>query len=456
MPAADGRSRVVVHSKLTVVSSRPVVPGKTHKFTALDHAMGLHSLHVVFYYKEQLFGSIDLDPLRVSLSETLSLYPQVTGRVDKNPDGNWEVKCNDAGVRVLMARVGTTLDEWLRSGDRSEERLLTMWDDMPDDHSTWSPYRIQINEFEGGGVAIGLSCTHMHADPTCATLLIKSWAETHRREAISHPLLVDESLVLGGRPVDQVINKKSSAAYYEAKFVASKTTSLPVRKMGTATFKFSNSTIKQELNSCPGATPFDLLAAMFWTQIARLKPSESKTKHSISVCIDFRKKKSFGYYGNAMHFSLLSVLDVEELEREDGLAHVVGVVHRHVSSQKEEDFWSGMDWFEAQKGEGDKFGEPFKLYGPELTCVSMEHMLDDCQPLMYGVMFEKEEKPVHVSYHVGNMEGEGLIMVMPAPEGGLARTVMVTLPEGELAQLCEAEAISSLNPTMLLSGRQTI
>lgn len=135
---------MVVHSKLTVVSSRAVVPGKTHTFTALDHAMGLHSLHVVFYYKEQLFGSIDLDPLRVSLSETLSLYPQVTGRVDKNPDGNWEVKCNDAGVRVLMARVGTTLDEWLRSGDGSEERLLTMWDDMPDDRSTWSPYRIQV------------------------------------------------------------------------------------------------------------------------------------------------------------------------------------------------------------------------------------------------------------------------------------------------------------------------
>lgn len=134
----------MVLSKLTAVSSRPVKAGTTYNLTALDHAMGLHTLHVVFYYKHKLFGCFDLDPLRLSLSEALSLHPQVTGRMAQKPDGNWEVRCNDAGVRVYMARVATTLDEWLRSADGSEERLLTVWDDMPDDPSTWSPYRIQV------------------------------------------------------------------------------------------------------------------------------------------------------------------------------------------------------------------------------------------------------------------------------------------------------------------------
>ncbi|XP_008218251.1 PREDICTED: protein ECERIFERUM 26-like [Prunus mume] len=452
------RSRVVVHSKLTAVSSRPVKAGTTHNLTALDHAMGLHTLHVVFYYKHKLLGCFDLDPLRLSLSEALSLHPPVMGRMAQKPDGNWEVKCNDAGVRVYMARVATTLDQWLRSADGSEERLLTVWDDMPDDPSIWSPYRIQINEFEGGGAAIGVSCTHMHADPTCVTLLVKAWAETHRKQAIAHPLLVGESSALGGRPVDQdIIKTKSAAAYYEAKSVAAKTP-LPEKKMSTATFKFSSAMIEQGLlqihKTCPEANPFDLLAALFWTSIARLKPPKSATKHSLSICTDSRKKLCSGWhYGNALHFSMLSVPDVEEVENANGLEHVAEAVHRHVWSQNEEEFWSGVDWFGSQKGEEGKFGAAFRMYGPELTCVSMEHM-NDKEPLMYAAMFDKDKKPAHVSYRVGNVEGEGFIMVMPASGGGLGRMVMVTLPEEELGQLCVAQPILSLKPTMLLSGKQ--
>ena len=74
--------------------------------------------------------------------------------------------------------------------------------------------------------------------------------------------------------------------------------------------------------------------------------------------------------------------------------------------------------------------------------------------LIYAATFDKEEKPVHVSCHVGNVEGEGLIVVMPSMEEGLARTVLVTLPEKELAELCEDQAILRLEPTMLLSGKR--
>jgi hypothetical protein len=49
--------------------------------------------------------------------------------------------------------------------------------------------------------------------------------------------------------------------------------------------------------------------------------------------------------------------------------------------------------------------------------------------------------------------GEGLIVVLPSVEEGLARTVIVTLPEEEMPQLCEDQAIQRLQPTMLISGR---
>ncbi|KAM1749810.1 hypothetical protein ACFX12_010622 [Malus domestica] len=74
----------------------------------------------------------------------------------------------------------------------------------------------------------------------------------------------------------------------------------------------------------------------------------------------------------------------------------------------------------------------------------MEHIMNDCRPLMDGVMFEKQKKLVYMSNHVENMEGEGLMMVMPAPEGGLARMVMVTLSEEELAQFVRQKLFRAL------------
>lgn len=137
-------NRVEIESVLTAVSSKPSGSGRVHTFTALDNAMSPHTVHVVFYYARSPFGSFDLDSVRIPLSELLSLYPPVVGRVTKNPDGIWEVKCNDAGLRTLRAKVCVSIDEWLRSADGHEETDLTAWEQMPEDPSTWSPFRLQV------------------------------------------------------------------------------------------------------------------------------------------------------------------------------------------------------------------------------------------------------------------------------------------------------------------------
>lgn len=94
---------------------------------------------------------------------------------------------------------------------------------------------------------------------------------------------------------------------------------------------------------------------------------------------------------------------------------------------------------------------PFSMYGPELTCVSMEHMIVEDQSVMCLQIFDSG-KPVHVSCHVGNVEGEGLILVMPSAEG-FAQTVMVTLPEEEISKLCKDQAILCLEPEVLFCGK---
>lgn len=315
---------------------------------------------------------------------------------------------------------------------------------------------MQVNEFEEGGIAIGLSCPHMHVDPTCLTLLMNSWAETHCGKAITHPPFYSTT-ALEGRSIPNLETK--SATYYTAK----SKTQAPSIKMASTTFKFSHETVYDFLleiqEKFPHVTPFDILTGLFWTRIARLKfSSKHDQKLSISICMDFRKKMHaplpLGYYGNALHFSQLS-LDKEELDS-GGIGQVAHVLHGHMSSIDEEELWSAIDWLESQKGEGGKFGSPFRMYGPELTCVNMEHMIGPSGPIMYTTKFGNDAKPMHVSYHVGNVEGEGLIMVIPSSEDGLGRVVTVTLPEKELAKLCEDQAILSLKPIMLLSGNKKL
>lgn len=145
MMEADRPTRTTSLSKLTAVSAKPVSPGTTQHLSPADHLMALHSMHLIFYHTETPFGSSDLETLRVSLSEVLSAYPPVTGRLTRGRDGGWDVKCNDAGVRLLRAKVASTVEEWLRTADGSEERDLTIWEDMPEDPSIWSPFRIQVN-----------------------------------------------------------------------------------------------------------------------------------------------------------------------------------------------------------------------------------------------------------------------------------------------------------------------
>ncbi|KAL8541999.1 hypothetical protein ACS0TY_003019 [Phlomoides rotata] len=435
--------RAKVHSKLSVVSGKPTEPGKIHKFSAVDRAMGLHTVHAVFYYGSNPFQegplASDLDNLRVTLSQLLDQYPVVTGRLERGPDGAWQVKCTDAGVRMLQANVSVTLDEWLTSADASEERDLTVWEEMPHDPIFWSPFRIQVSNFKCGGLAIGLSCTHMHADITSATMLIRSWTEVHRGLPSTHP------------PIFHLPPLSPSPSISINPSYSFPTNCNTPSKLATATMKFPASTLKKRLSQlrtqCPDATPFDVLAALFWSCIA--SHQQDAKKRAISICVDSRSLPnspiSYAYFGNALRFSTLGV-DAGDLVQDGGrLGKLADLVHRHVAGLKADDFVAVV---------GD--GPHGMMYGPRLTCIDAEHLVDETgEGLMYGAVFGPGGKPVHVSYHVGNVEGEGLIWVMPSAEGGLGRTVTVTLPEEQMTSVCKDEGILELEPSMVLSGERS-
>ncbi|CAH8299653.1 unnamed protein product [Eruca vesicaria subsp. sativa] len=425
------QNRVEVKSMLTAISSKPTRSGQVHTFTALDNAMSPHTVHVIFYYPRSPFKSFDLDSVRIPLSELLSMYPPAIGRVNKNQDGILEVKCNDAGLRVLKAKVSVGIDEWLRSADGHEESDLTAWEDMPEDPSTWSPFRLQINEFEGGGVAIGLSCPHMHADATTLTVLLKSWTEAQRRQCIVHPPSFS--------PLPSNVTDTNAVTSF------SKPISGPVStKTATATFRFSSSAFTRCVKEhsideiSPKATPFSVFAALFWTRVALVKDKSDR----VCVCVDFRRllpnPLPYGFFGNALNFSSLEMANVVNM----GVGHVARLVNEHVASLNVEKIRSGLK----------RAGSQGKMYGNDLTIVNMEHMIVDGEPLMYEAVFEEGVRPMHVSYRIGNDGGEGVITVIPSSEKGFGRTVSVTLPEEEMKKLLSDQEILRLEPEIILKG----
>lgn len=448
------KTRLTVQSILTVVSDTPVKPGKTYPLSLLDHSMGLHTLHIIFYYQHHSSLAtgehFDLGRLRESLSETLSCYPPVTGRLGKDDCGNWLVKCNDAGMRVLKARVACSLDDWLVSADADEEKDLVIWEEMPEDTKTWSPFRIQVNDFVGGGVALGISCPHMQADPTCATLFMKAWTDLYHRTSISYPPFFHPPALCARENPNTFT---SSVKNYEAKSILEPPPTTV--KMSTATFRFSDTSIEKCMlkikSKCPDATAFDVLSGLFWSSINRARAPTNEPVFRLSLCLDYRKKMHaplpHGFFGNALHFT--SVWTDPSNTEQSGWEHMAQIIHDHLSSVEEEEYWSVIDWFESKKDENGKCVPPFRMYGPELTCANLEHVSASSSVL-------EDMKPVHVSYHIGNAEGEGLILVLPSPEEGLGRTVMVTLPQDQTQILCKDSAILRLEPTIFFNGRSDL
>uniref|UniRef100_A0ACD5WA87 Uncharacterized protein n=1 Tax=Avena sativa TaxID=4498 RepID=A0ACD5WA87_AVESA len=409
-------SRVTRYAKSTAASVTPVRPGKTHTLSALDNAMERHAVHLVLYCRAG--PGVDRDPLKESLSEVLSLYPAMVGRLTRRegeaPGSGWIVKCNDAGVRMVDARAAVTLDEWLATASADDEMDLAYFEQMGSEPYIWSPFYVQLTEFMDKSYALGLSCTHLHNDPTAAALFFHCWAAAHRRTTspyspFLHSPTFDVSPPASPPPPPPMLAAKSTAAPPSA------------GAMSSATFHFPADAMRALLSTLqPETTPFAALAALFWLRLAG-----EESEKDLTLALDFRKKMHAplptGYYGSVVHFTRARA------DLASGLSAVAAALDRRVAGVPEEDLWAAVEWLHARQADG---GAPFHMYGPELTCMALDHL-----PL-YGAEFVAGVPPARMACRVGGAIGEGIVIVVPAAEGDAARDVVVTLPAEATARIC--------------------
>ncbi|KAM7274452.1 hypothetical protein ACFE04_016318 [Oxalis oulophora] len=120
--------------------------------------------------------------LKSSLSETLTRFYPYAGRFK---DGIL-VDCNDEGVVFAKARVNKPMSNVLKKPDIFVLKKFLSGDHDDSTEAVRGPLiQVQVNFFQCGGLAIGLSMSHKLTDASTLGLFVNSWAATTSRSDVT-------------------------------------------------------------------------------------------------------------------------------------------------------------------------------------------------------------------------------------------------------------------------------
>ncbi|XP_072986003.1 uncharacterized protein [Typha latifolia] len=167
-----------------------VEPGRSRRIAVAATPMppgALKSrLRVIFYYNkvaEEESAWTVAAWIKESIGNALAEQPELAGRLRRGgeADGYWEVKFNDAGVRLVQATAEMTVSEFLALEDReAKEDALAYWVDIDKENPHFSAlFYIQVTKFKGDGYSIGISCSVLLADLLFLSNFLKFWAQVH-------------------------------------------------------------------------------------------------------------------------------------------------------------------------------------------------------------------------------------------------------------------------------------
>lgn len=316
---------------------------------------------------------------------------------------------------------------------------------------------MQMTEFEGGGLAIGLSCAHLVADAAAATMLLKAWAETTLLGKMlsppySHHLPTTKTRSISPNPhhhpttnTHHLIHHYQSAMSINNPYPTSNTTP----NMATLTLSFPQDTVRRCMADARSSDPFTALTALLWVAVSSVK---HKSKEGLgplldmSLCLDMRKVLglSKAFFGNAMVFDKVSGQELKERH----LVEAAKTVSDAVRKMGNEGMVMGLiEWLQGEKMSHDH--NLSVLTGPGLVCANWEGLCP------YEATFEPGVGPIRASYYLERVFGEGHLLILPSPkgEGPLGRVAMVTLPEDEAIVLCEEPIVQCYSPTILMGPK---
>ncbi|XP_065860873.1 stemmadenine O-acetyltransferase-like [Euphorbia lathyris] len=146
---------------------------KNYKLSLLDQLAPPLYIPIILFYSStpQTSFKEKSDPLKKSLSETLTLYYPLAGRI-KN---NYSIDCNDEGASYTEAHVAGQISMILQDPQVEElEKLLPF--NSQEMNSNEEILGVQVNHFDCGGMAISICIWHQLADGSAAASFATTWA----------------------------------------------------------------------------------------------------------------------------------------------------------------------------------------------------------------------------------------------------------------------------------------
>lgn len=132
----------------TVAPGSMAKPGRSRRISVVP-SVGLGGilrshLRIVLYYKkasEEESALVVAGRIKESLCAAMADVPVLAGRLRRNSEGDgfWEIKFNDAGVRLVQASAEMTMSEFLDSEERDgREAQLAYWVDVDGEDPIYS------------------------------------------------------------------------------------------------------------------------------------------------------------------------------------------------------------------------------------------------------------------------------------------------------------------------------
>ncbi|KAK9080541.1 hypothetical protein SSX86_000299 [Deinandra increscens subsp. villosa] len=173
--------------KVTILSKELIVPSsptpsdlKTYKFSFIDQQIPPYYIPLILYYSYDHDSTIETQSqitikLKTSLSKTLTHFYPLAGRLTGDQNA---VDCTDQGVQFLVARVeSSNLLDIIKSPTIQDLNNLV----KVDESYVEEQLAIQVNLFDCGGIAVGVSMSHRIGDACSISSFVSHWFTVAKR-----------------------------------------------------------------------------------------------------------------------------------------------------------------------------------------------------------------------------------------------------------------------------------
>ncbi|KAK4276899.1 hypothetical protein QN277_014995 [Acacia crassicarpa] len=387
----------------------------------MDLLLKLHYIRSAYFFSNDAVQGLSNYDLKKAMFPLLDAYSHVSGRIRRPDTGRPFIKCNDAGVRVAESYCDKTLAEWIADARYSIDGLVQ--DHVLGPDLGFSPLVfIQFTRFQCGGLTVGLNWPHVLGDAFSALNFIHLWSRISAGHVPPRSLHVPtpSKPELPPSSSDKPISVKRSVDVGDRWLVADH------ENVETHCFRLTPKQLDHLVTTITTSAPtsyFVILSAIVWKSLSHIRGNASGL-NAVTICTNGSKRKEDELPINGLVFSKVEADFAVEKSDVSELAMLIGE-----KKMTENDILEKM--VEEDEGKGD-----FVVYGANLTFVDLEGAE------FYDVKLNGR-KPILANCTFHGVGGEGVVSVLPAPEGDdgaedggcNGRILTVVLPPKELEQL---------------------